>query len=702
MNKMLIIILMLVFIITVFPSTNSFAADDDNYGIYTKAQIQATKDRLAANDPETVAAFNQFMSRVDDWCMVRTCHAPKRYYVPGYYIKPEEHISASKILTHDAYAAYGAGLAWLLTGEDKYAEKARELISGWAKNNTDIDWWDDTPLVSAYSGVGFVYAAEFLTDYPGWTKADETAFKSWLTDRYRPSVNNIFIGWNDKTNNWASWGILSLMVTDNYLGNTSSVDTLANATLPSSINFQIGSTGKFQAEIDRGVQGMWYTYFSLAPLTQAAQVAYNITGVNHFDKGTYAVKLKKALDFYLPYVKNPDLWDAEFKASKYPDGDLVRPTMSNGNVAQANWPANLYCAMADIYGSEGAAYAELVEEYGPIMGGWNDREAHHIGWSFPSLIRGTTLITEPLPTPESITDNFEADKLSPHWEVQRFALNGSVSGINAELCEDPANTNNQVVKLSDTMKGAWATTGSTGCVELVADMLPVAGTAELSFNIKFSGTKSYMSGAHILDTAHGDAVIASLMYAENGKLILRRPTTAGGATSDLEVTGAMQNDRWYNIRFIVNTASKTVDLYIDNELKAANQHFRINSAVNMTRIKFTTDSSADATTNYIDNVYAGPAKGPSILTASLTNNTSISATVINGADNVNIFAAAYGTDNRLLAVSKLTPASTTAGTVTKATGAFASRLSGIKLFRVFIFDSSNLASKCNPYIKNYQ
>lgn len=45
---------------------------------------------------------------------------------------------------------------------------------------------------------------------------------------------------------------------------------------------KIASDGHMPAEVVREKNGIWYTYFSLAPMTASFWVAYNLTGENLF------------------------------------------------------------------------------------------------------------------------------------------------------------------------------------------------------------------------------------------------------------------------------------------------------------------------------------------------------------------------------------------------------------------------------------
>jgi hypothetical protein len=348
-------------------------------GMHTAAQLNGARRRIAG-DVSYQAVHQQFLTRVDQALKIATQYsAPQQFTVPGYYRNENAHIESSKTLTYNAYASYAAALEWQLTGDETYAEHARRILNDWATNNKSMpNANDDTPLVAAYGGVGLIHAATLLTDYPGWEKSEQEAFQTWLKTVYLPKVEGIVT----RENNWADWGVLAVMSAYVYLGDLPSLEQEVKR-LKHLIDISIDPDGRMPLETAREGNGMWYTYFALAPMTAACQVAYNAAGTNLFDYiSPNGSSIQKALDFYLKYVMDPDLWEW------WDPVDLNRPNLSSGEYTEeilpTNWPTNLYAAMASIY--DDSQYSALVEPYQPVLGGWNERLTHHIAWCFPSLL----------------------------------------------------------------------------------------------------------------------------------------------------------------------------------------------------------------------------------------------------------------------------------------------------------------------------
>ncbi len=125
----------------------------------------------------------------------------------------------------------------------------------------------------------------------------------------------------------------------------------------------------------RGRNGIWYTYFALAPLTAACQVAANARGVDLFHyKGADGAGIEEALDYLLRYSREPGEWP-HCKGE-----DLALP-------GKRQWPGNLYEAMSGVYGKR--EYEAWIANARPIM-----VRGHHYAWAVPSLLRTAPIRTK--------------------------------------------------------------------------------------------------------------------------------------------------------------------------------------------------------------------------------------------------------------------------------------------------------------------
>jgi len=90
----------------------------------------------------------------------------------------------------DAIAAYTLSLAWYISGDSKYAEKAIDIMNAWAgtiKDHTN----SNAPLQTGWAGSTWPRAAEIIRyTYDGWDSGDVDRFSTMLSDVYLPKVEN--------------------------------------------------------------------------------------------------------------------------------------------------------------------------------------------------------------------------------------------------------------------------------------------------------------------------------------------------------------------------------------------------------------------------------------------------------------------------------------------------------------------------------
>ncbi|WHZ57588.1 alginate lyase family protein [Metabacillus hrfriensis] len=343
-----------------------FFRENESYGIYSEQEFHEVKEMIK-KDEQRLEAYIQFIELANNY-LKRKANPVDYLYIPPTYVDNSGHAKARKDITEDAYASYILGLAWKLTDQEIYAEKAIDILNHWSKTNKQISAKDDTPLVAANSGIGFIYSATLLHDYKKW---DQSQFRKWVESTYLPTIQFA----RNRSNNWANWGNLASLTTYSYLGDKSKLEKEVMYTKKIIVS-QIDANGKMKEEVARKAKSMRYTYFALAPLTQSAFLIYNETNTNLFDLNSLEGKrIKAAFDKLYNAVENPNNWQY------YTKTDLEKPNMEGNN----NWPGSLIEAMSHIYPQEN--YNHLITQYRPILGGYiANRGPHHLAWNFPTLI----------------------------------------------------------------------------------------------------------------------------------------------------------------------------------------------------------------------------------------------------------------------------------------------------------------------------
>ncbi len=116
---------------------------------------------------------------------------------------------------------YGTALAWHLTGDEKYAERAKELIldltDTYGYRNSEekeFHWGAQGILNLARGGTPYIYAADLLEGWKGWTASDKLSYQIWLRD-----VMYNKVAWASRTrkNNWGVAGSFSAALIAFYL-----------------------------------------------------------------------------------------------------------------------------------------------------------------------------------------------------------------------------------------------------------------------------------------------------------------------------------------------------------------------------------------------------------------------------------------------------------------------------------------------------
>ncbi len=333
-------------------------------GMHSHIQIVTSRNKIAQSQEPWIAAYEALIEQADEGLEMYP-DAVEDFNVPGFYIDAKGHREMMGKLSKDAWIAYSCAAAYQLTVENKrfeYAKKAVQILSSWAEINKKTSNHDGD-LAMADSGVGLVLAAELMTDYDGWSQKQRLQFENWLCNVYLHSCEAIV----NKENNWGDWGIMGCIASHYFLNDEDALDDDI-ALIRKKIANAVAFNGSMPNEIKREKNGMWYTYFALAPLTAACQIAWNARKVDLFHYKTKdGTGIERALDYLLKYCYEPETWPY------YKGTDLNLPKTKT-------WPGNLFEAMAGIY--EKKEYESWIKKSRPIM-----YHGHHYAWAIPTLLQ---------------------------------------------------------------------------------------------------------------------------------------------------------------------------------------------------------------------------------------------------------------------------------------------------------------------------
>lgn len=329
-------------------------------GMHPQVQLDFVKQQIKNKKQPYLSAYQQLILKADSALLVEQ-HAVEDFAIPGFYVKKEEHRQRSLALQVDGFSAYSCALAWQLTGKSRYAEKAVYFLNAWAMINKKYSE-NDGPLVMCYSGTSMLMAAELMRNYKKWTPAQQQVFAGWVRTVVNKAAHRIRTG----KNNWADWGRLASVLADCYLDDTDDIKVVSGLIKEDIFN-KLAPDGHMVEEVKREGNGIWYTYFSLAPLTASSWVIFNTTGENLFDLNRDGASIKKSLDYLLYYNTHPAEWTW-----------YKNPVSGQVNTATGFWPANLLEAMRYVYHE--ANYNTFVSPYRPII-----YPRHDYAWTYPTL-----------------------------------------------------------------------------------------------------------------------------------------------------------------------------------------------------------------------------------------------------------------------------------------------------------------------------
>lgn len=214
-------------------------------------------------------------------------------------------------LDHTASAARALALGYYVTGDEKYAAKAAELLryfflSPTTGMNPNLKYAQYIPGVNTGRGTGIldarplavvVDALGLLQGAKSWSATDEAAMSKWMSAYYE-WVTKSKAGEQEHAapNNHGSWYAAQVAAIARYLGKMDDLKRIAEEVRDKRIPAQFDKAGMQKYEMER-TNSFSYSAFNLEALTQLAQTVAP-TGVD-----LYAVKpgILAGLDALLPY-----------------------------------------------------------------------------------------------------------------------------------------------------------------------------------------------------------------------------------------------------------------------------------------------------------------------------------------------------------------------------------------------------------------
>lgn len=256
---------------------------------------------------------------------------------------------------HENYAKtcqniFSLALAFQLTNDEKYAEKAVELMSVWFLNpdtrmNPNLNFAQAIKGKNNGRGAGLIDdryiiylidGMQMLKDSPRFTMRSQIEMKAWLTD---------FLTWiteskngkdeNKAPNNHGTWYDAQVTAIALGVGNIE-IARLHAERLKERIATQITPEGKEPFELTR-TNSFSYSFFNLEALCTLSRLASNL-GINGWEYKTEDGKsIRKAVEFLYPYMIDEKTWGYQQISPRKTDVPVSAMLMAYGGYGNSEW-----------------------------------------------------------------------------------------------------------------------------------------------------------------------------------------------------------------------------------------------------------------------------------------------------------------------------------------------------------------------------
>ncbi|MET9541840.1 alginate lyase family protein [Streptomyces sp. NPDC006553] len=153
--------------------------------LVSRGQLDFTRERVNAGAQPWKGAYDQMAA--SRYASLSRVPKPRSVVECGSYSNPNNGCTDER---EDAIAAYTLSLAWYVTRDSRYAQKAIEIMDAWSGVITDHTN-SNAPLQTGWAGSSWPRAAEIIRyTYTGWPQARVDRFKTMLRDVYLPEVAN--------------------------------------------------------------------------------------------------------------------------------------------------------------------------------------------------------------------------------------------------------------------------------------------------------------------------------------------------------------------------------------------------------------------------------------------------------------------------------------------------------------------------------
>jgi len=270
----------------------------------------------------------------------------------------EANHESGKLAGQFSASCLNLALAYRLTGEARFADKALDLIHCWCINQ-DTRMFPEGFMHDAFTpggryGGDIILFARFsnvflamylLDDYRGWDIHCQAAVKQWVRDMVEPQRKLMFYNGMYMFNNWDDARLLYLASGALALGD---LDLLIYVfeRWRTIIPQKMTDEGQLPRETGR-TRSMHYTLFALNSMTSVAEMAAGY-GYDLYDYSINGRCLKKATDYAAHYLLNMDAWP--FQMIEPLEAELGKTSLAVLEMAYGHWGDGHYLQAINQYG----------------------------------------------------------------------------------------------------------------------------------------------------------------------------------------------------------------------------------------------------------------------------------------------------------------------------------------------------------------
>lgn len=257
---------------------------------HSQASIDFVRGKIAAGEEPWATAWTQVKaSRNADLTRKPEPHA---HVERGPYNNPN---IGSSDFSRDASAAYTQALCWALSGDERRAQKAREILNAWSGTLKSISNHDARLLVGM-EGYEYCNAAELLKHtWNGWPQREQEPFETMLRDVFYPIIKDFYPSANG---NWDASMIQTMLAMGVYLDDRAMFDRAVNYYLKGKGNGAVANYFKPSGQCQESGRDQGHTQMGLDYLACAAEIAWN-QGVDLY--GASDNRLLKGFEYTAKY-----------------------------------------------------------------------------------------------------------------------------------------------------------------------------------------------------------------------------------------------------------------------------------------------------------------------------------------------------------------------------------------------------------------